>query len=41
MTVISAYIDLFIWGEMSGGNCPNTNNYIIDLIRFLAIALLF
>jgi len=26
MTVISAYIDLFIQGEMSGGgNCPNTD----------------
>ena len=33
MTVISAYVDLFVRGKcgaggMSGGNCPNTHAYI-------------
>ena len=36
MTLISAYIDLFIWGEQSGGKYPDTR-----LLLILTIVLYF
>jgi len=35
MTVITAYIDLFIRGEMSGANCPNAVYHTSKSIKIL------
>ena len=41
MTVILAYIDLFIRGKMSGGNCPGElSEYLENDVSFIIIIII-